>query len=86
MHRTSFATLIVLATLLGPAPARADRREEAEKLAQAGELLMDAGKFGDALKQFLDAYARFDPPRFVIPEVLWNIGRCYEELGDDASA
>lgn len=62
------------------------RQQKAEKLAQAGELLFDAGKYEDALRQFLDAYDLFDPPDFVIPEVLWNIARCYEETGDDLAA
>ncbi len=87
MSRGTWPALVAaLAIVVAGGPARADHRDEAEKLAKAGELLFDAGKYGDALRQFLDAYQRFDPPRFVIPEVLWNIGRCYEELGNDASA
>ncbi len=84
--RLWLALVVALAALVLPAQALADRRDEAKKLAKAGELLFDAGKYADALRHFLDAYERFDPPRFVIPEVLWNIGRCYEELGDDVSA
>lgn len=62
------------------------REDEAATLAKAGQLLFEAGKYENALTQFKDAYSRFDPPRFVIPEVIWNIGRCHEELGDLLSA
>lgn len=85
LHR--WMAVVVLASIMTiPFAARADRRAEAEKLAAAGELLFEAGKYADALRQFLDAYERFEPPQFVIPEVIWNIARCYEELGNDASA
>lgn len=80
--------ILILAALWAvPAtPKDESRQQRAEKLAQAGELLFDAGKYQDALRQFLDAYDLFEPPTFVIPEVLWNIARCYEETGDDLSA
>lgn len=83
-HRMMWVSVVTMT--LVPDLALADRRAEAEKLAAAGELLFEAGKYEDALRQFLDAYALFDPPRFVIPEVIWNIGRCYEEMGDDETA
>jgi|GEM_PF-1530580 len=80
-----FLTLLLGAIWLRPVYSQ-ETRKKAEALAKAGELLFDAKKFKDALKQFLDAYALFEPPKFVIPEVIWNIGRCYEEMGDDLNA
>jgi len=81
------AALGVLLATARAVPAQGEsRQQKAEKLAQAGELLFDAGKYEDALRQFLDAYEQFEPPGFVIPEVLWNIARCYEETGDDLAA
>lgn len=80
------AIVVLLFTMATSMVAKAGRRADAEKLAAAGELLFEAGKYRDALQQFLDAYALFEPPKFIIPEVIWNIGRCYEELGDDESA
>lgn len=85
LHRM-MAILVLTAATLAAGTARADRKAEADKLAEAGEILFEAGKYADALRQFLDAYQRFEPPGFVIPEVIWNIARCYEELGDDVQA
>lgn len=88
-RRPKVAPGILILAALWAAPAVSQnepRQQRAEKLAQAGELLFDTGKYQDALRQFLDAYDLFEPPAFVIPEVLWNIARCYEETGDDLSA
>ncbi|HOU53145.1 MAG TPA: tetratricopeptide repeat protein [Myxococcota bacterium] len=86
-RRIAPGVLVAVALWTMPAASQTEsRQQKAEKLAQAGELLFDAGKYEDALRQFLDAYDLFDPPDFVIPEVLWNIARCYEETGDDLSA
>lgn len=67
-------------------PALAGPREEAEKLAVEGQKLFEAGRYLEAFSKFVAARALFDPPDFVLPEVLWNIGRCYEEMGDDLKA
>jgi hypothetical protein len=90
MRKVSFVYLVFLPLLVGALWVRPvfsqETKKKAEALAKAGELLFDAKKFKDALKQFMDAYALFEPPKFVIPEVIWNIGRCYEEMGDDVNA
>jgi tetratricopeptide (TPR) repeat protein len=61
-----------------PVPPRVD----AEKRARAAELLFETGQYREALKQFSEVYSLFEPSGFVIPEVIWNLGRCHEELGD----
>lgn len=51
--------------------------KEAEDLGQAGVHLFKARKYKLALVQFLDSYSKYK-----VPGITWNIGRCYEELGD----
>lgn len=55
--------------------------ERASDLASQGVTLFKEGRYRDALMRFLDSYAHAK-----IPVVIWNIGRCYEELGDLGSA
>lgn len=55
--------------------------ERASDLASQGVALFLDGRYRDALMRFLDSYAHAK-----IPEVVWNIGRCYEEIGDLGSA
>lgn len=67
----------------GPVRAQTSRslEERASDLASQGVALFQKGRYRDALMRFLDSYAHAK-----IPVVIWNIGRCYEELGDLGSA
>ncbi|NOZ01412.1 MAG: tetratricopeptide repeat protein [Deltaproteobacteria bacterium] len=49
----------------------------AQELAQTGVNLFKEGKYQEALALFLASYHREK-----IAEVAWNIGRCYEEMGE----
>lgn len=81
------ATLAVITSALLTGPARAEVGcEKAENLAKAGVLLFKAEQYGDALKQFQAAYRLFKPPKCFIDNVVWNIGRCHEELGNPEMA
>jgi len=55
--------------------------EEANRLGRLGVTLFKQGNFKDALSTFLYVHTRKK-----LPEVTWNIARCYEELGDPESA
>lgn len=78
---------VVVALLMGfardPLWAQGPRTPEdrAAELASQGVALFQKGLYNEALTRFLDSY---ETAR--IPEVIWNIGRCYEELGDLGSA
>jgi tetratricopeptide (TPR) repeat protein len=75
----------VLAVLLcGLAPGLSQARsprQEAAALARQGEALFREGRYEEARQAFMASYSRFTP-EFVIPHVLWNIGRCHEQMGD----
>lgn len=56
-------------------------RESAKIHFEAAKRLYKNEKYSEALDLFMKAYSRF--PR---PEILYNIGKCYDKLGDYASA
>lgn len=77
-------TLLFISVFLCGQPylfAQVFKNKEAEKLAIAARYLFEAGKYKDALAQFLESYEKERNPN-----VAWNIARCYEELGDVWSA
>ncbi len=79
------SVLGVVAVAASPRTATAQTPRTAEEraadLASQGVALFQDGRYRDALMRFLDSYAHAK-----IPVVIWNIGRCYEELGDLGSA
>lgn len=84
--RVGVLALVAVAVAAGsvrPLPAQTPRsaEERASDLASQGVALFQEGRYRDALMRFLDSYAHAK-----IPVVIWNIGRCYEELGDLGSA
>ncbi|MBM4394908.1 MAG: PEGA domain-containing protein [Deltaproteobacteria bacterium] len=73
--------IVVAATLLA-APARAaDDKARANALYKAGVHLFKAGKHREALSQFQEARRLA-----VIPDAVWSIARCHEELGEPEAA
>jgi len=57
-----------------------------EKMSEAGQVLLDAKMYKDALKIFMNAYSRFKPPKLVLPGVIKNIGLCHEGMGNNKEA
>jgi hypothetical protein len=62
-------------------PAAAGAREEAGAKLDAGVVAYRAGRYGDALARFQDAYATYPSGK-----ILFNIGMTLERLGRDAEA
>jgi tetratricopeptide (TPR) repeat protein len=58
-----------------------DPRAEAQKHYQVGRVAFGKGQFREALAEFQKAYESAP-----IPDLLYNIGRCQEELGDPGAA
>lgn len=56
-------------------------KESARIHFEAAKKLYKGEKYSEALELFMKAYARY--PR---PEILYNIGRCYDKLGDYENA
>ncbi|MCX7959580.1 MAG: tetratricopeptide repeat protein [Deltaproteobacteria bacterium] len=56
-------------------------KESARIHFEAAKKLYKSDKYSEALELFMKAYSRF--PR---PEILYNIGKCYEKLGDYQNA
>ncbi len=75
--------IVTMCAIAVPSLAQTPRsaEERAADLAKEGVALFQEGRYRDALMRFLDSYAHAK-----IPVVIWNIGRCYEELGDFGSA
>ena len=72
------AALIVVVAFAFDAFARpAKPVDDAKEAARQGTLRFKAGQYQEALGFFLISYAKKKDP-----VVIWNIGRCYEELGD----
>ena len=87
MHSMIPVCVAAILSLAFAGAARASPKEdEVTRQARVAVQLFEAGKYPEALKQFLEAYAQLSPPEFVIPQVVWNVGRCYEKIGDDVSA
>lgn len=55
-------------------------------MSEAGQVLLDAKMYKDALKIFMDTYSKFKPPGLVLPKVIRNIGLCNEGLGKNKIA
>ena len=85
--RTLAGGAIVLAALLGSVPASAqetppaDTKVHAEKLNEEGTAAYHARDYRRANEKFQQAYA-LDPD----PNILYNIAKTYELLGDDQAA
>jgi iron complex outermembrane receptor protein len=73
--------LIVLALLLLAPIARADDRADAKAHFDQGVLYYNVGKFQEALDEYSKAYEIFRAP-----ELLFNIGQCYKQLGNHERA
>jgi len=73
------AAVLAISAAATAQPRTAEQR--AAELASEGVHLFQDGRYKEALTRFLESYAHAH-----IPEVIWNIGRCYEELGDLPSA
>ncbi|MCX7943191.1 MAG: tetratricopeptide repeat protein [Deltaproteobacteria bacterium] len=56
-------------------------KESAKIHFEAAKKLYKSEKYAEALELFMKAYSRY--PR---PEILYNIGKCYDKLGDYANA
>jgi hypothetical protein len=91
--RTLAAALALLVTL-GPARAHADQAEPAAAAAEGsanearalslsdeGSALYDRGEYSRALEKFIAAYALGQDAN-----LLFNMGRCYQRLGENAVA
>ena len=79
MHRLSIAGLL-LSLLLAPAALCAQTDEEkelAEKRYRVGAQLYDISQYAKALVEFNEAYRLYP-----LPDMLFNIARCHEVLGD----
>jgi tetratricopeptide (TPR) repeat protein len=77
----SMRRLAVLVSLLA-APAQAnDLRDEARAHAELGKIAFRAERYADALAEFKKAYSLAP-----IPDLMFNIGRCQDELHQDAEA
>jgi hypothetical protein len=70
---------VALALVLSaaPAPAQAPEVARAAKAFDAGQKLYRQGKYSEALAKFEEAYEA--KPH---PSIRYNIGKCYERLGD----
>jgi tetratricopeptide (TPR) repeat protein len=73
---------LALITTLASAPVRADDlRDQARAHYRIGQIEFQAAHYDLALAEFRASYAAAP-----IPELLYDIGRCQEELGDRAGA
>src|SRR4051812_44887339 len=75
------ALLVLIALSAAPTPAPADNAQKAKEVFTAGKKLYDQAKYAEAVKRFEQAYAL--KPH---PVIFFNIGKCYELLGDSAKA
>ena len=74
----SFAITALLAVAIGTAPAHADVTvRAAQRYFEQGEQLFKLGRFSAALREYQNAFDA-EP----LPELLYNIGQCYRNLGD----
>ena len=78
------SALVLVALLVGAAGARADEPEDSTNIAlraktrfDAGRAHFEAGRYRDALVELGAAYALAP-----FPELLYNIARCHEALGE----
>lgn len=78
--RTAFLLLSLCAALV-PAPAHADRKEEAHAAADRGERLFSKGVFDQALTEYQASYDKYPKPF-----LLFRIGECQRKLVRDAEA
>jgi tetratricopeptide (TPR) repeat protein len=83
MYDGAMRTVLLAAALLVCAPVRADENDEVMARAHffTGRAHYEAGRYGEALKEFEAAYQRSPRPGF-----LFNIGVCEEKLGHTARA
>lgn len=73
-----FSLLAWCAIALGPTPVHADvTTRAAQRYFEQGEQLFKLGRFSAALKEYQKAFDA-EP----LPELLYNIGQCYRNLGD----
>lgn len=64
-----------------PPPAETEELAKAKALAQAAQRLYKLARYAEAIVKFEEAYA-IRPH----PQITFNIGRCYEQLGEIAKA
>lgn len=64
-----------------PPPAETEELAKAKELAQAAQRLYKLARYAEAIVKFEEAYA-IRPH----PQITFNIGRCYEQLGEIAKA
>ncbi|HUU22288.1 MAG TPA: tetratricopeptide repeat protein, partial [Phycisphaerae bacterium] len=86
-HTALVSALVLFATIAGIPQAPADDADPAVKKAEArqhfekGTLRFDEARYEEAIANFEAAYEITGAP-----EILYNIGRCHEELGHDRTA
>src|SRR4051812_11846152 len=71
--------LLVLALAAAPAPT--DNAAKAKETFSAGKKLFGEGKYAEAVKRFEEAYSLKPHPL-----IFFNIGKCYELIGDAGKA
>lgn len=76
-----FGTVALVLALAAPSSHADGLREQAKAHYDLGRAEYQAGRYARALEEFQRSY-RSAP----IPELIFNIGRCQEELGDIAAA
>jgi len=77
----SLALPVAYAQDATPDPSLAAFAEHVRKVSEAASEAFDAGRFGEAIEGYSEAYALHNNP-----QSLWNIARSYEELGELALA